>query len=294
MKLKKRYIVILSIVIIIISLIIMIIPWEVKPVLFKNGDEYRIVSYNLKYAEENDEFIKRKELMIEQLLTYESDFITVQEANYGWMNDIDGLPTLLNDYDYVGVGREDGDTQGEYAAIFYLKDKFEVVEAETIWLSKTPSEVSIGWDASTYRILTSATFKDIETGDVFVVNNTHLDHIGSVAKEESINLIVDYLEKLDYPYILSGDLNIPDFFNDYKTLVEVMDDSNVIATDSMKYGTVNYNFNSNLFHFIRIDYVLMSKGDFSVSTYRVDPTYKYNGKPISDHFPIIVDFVLNN
>ncbi len=133
------------IILLIITLFLMfIVPWKIKEIPEK--EDRRIISYNVKYAEDwLDSFTDRKEIIYNQLLSYDADFIALQEANYGWMNEENGLPVLLNDYDYVGVGREDGNTQGEYASIFYLKEKYELLESNTIWLSETKEEVSVGW-----------------------------------------------------------------------------------------------------------------------------------------------------
>ncbi len=276
---------------VLIAFTIFIVPWEVKPVSVKSENYTRIVTYNIKYAQDwLDTFDSRKEIIKEQLSSYEADIIAVQEANYGWMNNYDGLPILLEEYNYVGVGREDGKEEGEYAAIFYLKSKYEVLESNTIWLSQTPNEVSIGWDASTYRIMTYVTLKNKETEEVLTIYNTHLDHIGEVAKEESTNLILEKINNTNNPYILVGDLNFPTFNKLYDEYTELLDDSYNIAKDKMKYGTINYNYNLNFIHFIRIDYVFMSKDEFEVINYRIDPTYKFEDKPVSDHFPIIVDF----
>ncbi len=290
---KKILITLIILLSIIILLMIYFFSWNIKSIPKKEDDVYRIVNYNIKYAEDwMDEFAGRKELITEQLLSYEADIITIQEANYGWMNNYDGLPVLLEDYSFVGVGREDGITEGEYAPIFYLTDKFEVIDTDTIWLSETPGKVSIGWDASTYRIMTSATLKNKETGEIFTVNNTHLDHEGSIAVDESIKLINESLSKLENPYILTGDMNVPSFFLDYSKFTKHMSDTKKIAHSSMKYGTINYNSNNKLLHFITIDYIFVSKNDFKVYNYRVDPSYMYLNKPVSDHFPVIVDFVL--
>ncbi len=286
--------VILIIIISFVLLVIYVFSWQTKSIPNKLEDVYRIVNYNIKYAEDwSDDFDGRKRLITEQLLNYSADIITLQEANYGWMNNYDGLPVLLEDYSYVGVGREDGDSEGEYAAIFYLTDKFEVLDSNTIWLSETPDVVSIGWDASTYRIMTSATFKNKETGEVFTVFNTHLDHEGKRAVDNSIDLILNTVEKSEHPYLLTGDMNITSFSLDYFKFTKVLDDSKNVASSSVKHGTINYNFNNKLLHFIRIDYIFVSENDFKVLNYRVDSSYKYLDKPVSDHFPIIVDFTLN-
>lgn len=38
------------------------------------------------------------------------------------------MKEALSGYDYIGVGRDDGKTQGEHSAIFYRTDKFDIIE----------------------------------------------------------------------------------------------------------------------------------------------------------------------
>ncbi len=293
MEITKKKVIIITLIFLLIMFIIYFFSWNIKSVPKKEDDLYRIVNYNVKYAEDwLDEFVDRKNVIVEQLLSYEADIITLQEANYGWMNNYDGLPVLLENYSFVGVGREDGATSGEYAPIFYLTDKFEIVDSDTIWLSETPGEVSIGWDASTYRIMTSVTLENKITGEIFTINNTHLDHEGNLAVDESIELINETISENEFPYLLTGDMNVPSFFLDYYKFTKELDDTKKVAESSMKYGTINYNSNNKLFHFITIDYIFSSKNDFDIYNYRVDPSYLYMDKPVSDHFPIIVDFQL--
>ncbi|CEI96916.1 hypothetical protein RMCBS344292_11059 [Rhizopus microsporus] len=66
------------------------------------------------------------------------------------------LETLLGEeYKWVGVGREDGDKEGEISAIFYKSDVLSIESWKTVWLSETPENVgSIGWDARHSRTAT--------------------------------------------------------------------------------------------------------------------------------------------
>lgn len=54
----------------------------------------------------------------------------------------------LDGYKYVGVGRDDGKTKGEFSAIFYNTLKFDVLKEKTFWLSETTDIISVGWDAA--------------------------------------------------------------------------------------------------------------------------------------------------
>ncbi len=113
-------------------------------------------------------------------------------------------------YGFVGVGRDDGATKGEFSPIFYNKEKLEVLNSGTFWISETPEKVSFGWGAKYRRICTWGEFKDKKSGKVFFFFNTHLDHKVAKAQEEGVKLIVGKIEEItkDKPFILTGDFNI--------------------------------------------------------------------------------------
>ena len=94
------------------------------------------------------------------------------------------LLTGLTEYNYVGVGRDDGKTKGEYSAIFYKKDELRLIEESTFWLSETPENVSVGWDAALPRICTYALFEHQESKRKYWHFNTHFDHMGVSARAE--------------------------------------------------------------------------------------------------------------
>lgn len=181
---------------------------NVKDVPNIENGQIRVMSYNLRYGwSDYDEWIKRKDLLVEQILEYKPDSIGIQEGDDLWMSEDEGLPKLLEGYDYVGVGRDDGKTSGEYAAVFYLKDKYEVINSGNFWLSETPELPSIGWDAVAYRICTWVTLRDKETGDTYTHYNTHLDHKGERARTESTSLIIEKVLSSTTPAVITGDFN---------------------------------------------------------------------------------------
>ena len=101
------------------------------------------------------------------------DIIGMQEVLHNQLIDIS---TSLEEYNYLGVGREDGKIKGEYSPIFYRKSKFKVIKSSTFWLSETPEEISIGWDAALERICTYAKFQERNSKKQFWIFNTHFDH----------------------------------------------------------------------------------------------------------------------
>ncbi len=121
------------------------------------------------------------------------------------------LKSELPEYDCYGVGREDGKSKGEHMSIFYRKDDVDLEQSGTFWLSETPDSPSKGWDASYKRSATWGIFKHKGTGLRFFYINTHLDHKGALAQENSILLIIEKMKALNpkgYPAILTADFNV--------------------------------------------------------------------------------------
>lgn len=254
-----------------------------------SAQELSIMTYNVKldYPKEGDNsWTNRKPFFINQLKFYEPDILGVQEPMPNQMADMD---SLLPQYKYVGVGRDDGANKGEYSAIFYKKDKFKILESSTFWLSKTPEKVSKGWDADCNRVCTYALFEDIVTGKKFWVFNTHFDHIGMVARNKSTILILKKIKEIninDYPVILSGDFNMEESDNNIKYISEKLNDSKTIAKNIFgPTGTFNgFEFHEPVTR--RIDFIFLSK-DILVEKYAVLSDSKDCRYP-SDHLPVYI------
>lgn len=293
---KKILLGVLCVIILIVAFIFYI-P-KVKPVGDKAKGDIRIMSYNLKYSSSDYEsWEKRKVIIADQILRYMPDSLGIQEGDEGWMRDSGGLPDLLKEkYSYVGVGRTDGKTRGEYAAVFYLKEKFEVMDSGTFWISQNQDQPSIGWDAVDYRICTWAKLKNKETGEVYTHFNTHLDHVGKEARMKGAELLLEKLEDCETPAVLTGDFNVLQWSKEYKVLAKskTLDDAKYIAEDSMSYGTINWFYKLNFRFFLPIDFCFVSRDSIEVSKYRVDNTYYSDDKPVSDHYPVIVDMKIKN
>ena len=121
-----------------------------------------MASYNIRYnnpddAEEGNGWKQRCPNICDIINFEEPVFFGAQEVLVDQLHD---MQKLLPDYSYLGVGRDDGKEAGEYAAIFYRKDRLEVMDSGNFWLSETPEKPSKGWDAVCVRICTWALFKD--------------------------------------------------------------------------------------------------------------------------------------
>ena len=64
----------------------------------------------------------------------------------------------LGKWKYIGVGRDDGVTRGEYSPIFYNTEVHELISWRYFWLSEHPEKPGRGWDAASVRICTVGRF----------------------------------------------------------------------------------------------------------------------------------------
>ena len=223
------------------------------------AQSYKIMTYNIRYDNPNDgenQWSKRKAFLSNQIAYNDPDVFGIQE---GLHHQVTYLDSALVDYKYLGVGRDDGKTKGEYSAIFYNTKKLKVIKKSTIWLSETPNKISVGWDASMERICTYALFEDVNTNRRFWVFNTHFDHIGKEARIQSAKLIIETLESLNkknYPVAVMGDLNLKPESKPIQYLSSVLNDSKTVclSTPFGPTGTFNgFKFDKPVTD--RIDYI---------------------------------------
>lgn len=208
----------------------------------------------------------RKPRVVQYILDNDLDVIGMQEVLH---TQLTYLQENLEGYDYIGVGRSDGKTKGEYTCIFYKKDKYEMLDQGNFWLSETPDVPgSKGWDAAIERVATWGKFRDKKTGKIFMAVNTHFDHVGVEARKQSALLIIDKIREIvgKRPAVVTGDFNITDDNEAYKTMTT----NKFVLNDAFKispsHGGVKYSFNG----FGKIAVEKRDKIDFIFVTPNVD------------------------
>ena len=173
---------------------------------------YKIISFNVRYSsapeiDGDNRWELRRDASVKMVAKHKPLVMGLQEA---CPEQIDFLDLNLTGYKHIGVGRDDGKRAGEMMAIYYDTTRLTLLDSGTFWLSETPEKVSIGWDAACNRTCTWGHFKVNDTGFEFLYFNTHLDHLGSLARKNSIKLIVAKMTELNpdnVPVFLSGDFN---------------------------------------------------------------------------------------
>lgn len=261
-----------------------------------NAQSLKLMTYNIRLDVASDgenSWPNRKEYWASQVGFYGPDIFGIQEALPHQVTDIEAL---LPKYSYVGIGR-DGEGKGESSNIFYEKKRFTVLKQNTFWLSETPDKISRGWDAALNRVCTYALFKDSKTQQTFWVFNTHLDHIGELARTNSIQLILSKIKELNtenYSVFLMGDFNSEPTEDRIINLKKQMDDSHAISQKKPfgPSGTFNA-FKHDEAVTKLIDYIFLSRNNaFKVKKYAVLSDSKDLKYP-SDHLPVFVELELN-
>lgn len=172
------------------------------------AEPIRVMTYNVRYAnpgDGEDVWTNRVDAVADAVA--EADLIGLQEVLDSQLQDLD---QRLEGYDHYGVGRDDGQREGEYSPIFFRTDRIEVLDRGTFWLSESPTEIgSVGWDAAITRICSWIVARDKRTGAEFWFGNTHFDHVGQQARGESAKLITNMAARLSRsrPSLLVGDFN---------------------------------------------------------------------------------------
>lgn len=245
----------------------------------------RVMTFNLLCKGTGEKaMMPRKDLAAQTVAEHLPDSFGVQEATPSWIR---WLSILLPEYGYVGVGRDDGANKGEYAAVFYLKDKYRVADSGTFWISPTPEVPSRGYDAMFKRICTWAVLEDLQTGLRYAHINAHFDHIGFVARAKGIEMVQAKAAEFDIPVAVTGDFNFNEGGHFYRKLTGGdLRDTKHHAPDTMSGGTF-HNFSFPAPEHRVIDYILVNDG-FTPLVYRI-VTEGIDGKPVSDHYPVYAD-----
>ncbi len=270
------------------ALLAFALPAQSKPA---KPEPIRVMSYNIRIDVESDvpRWAERKAPMVSQIAFLAPDILGVQEAQQTAVAD---LAAQLPGYSHYGLGRDDGKL-GETTTLFWRTDRFEVLQQMTQWCSRTPQTPGKDYDAAYPRTITRVILREKATRRLLDVRNTHFDHVGAVAREKCAEQIEATPVWPNAAIVVLGDFNSGPDSAPYRVLT---DDNGLRLADARKLATVDFGprgtFNS--FDITKsgdaIDHVFVSR-DTRVIRYGV-LTDSFDGKVISDHFPIMTDLAL--
>lgn len=259
------------------------------------SEPVNVMSFNIRYDNPEDSMNNwkfRKERVANAVRFYDVDIVGMQEV---LRNQLEDLRQRLPEYGVVGVGREDGKEKGEYSALWYRKSRFTLLDSGNFWLSETPEVAgSKGWDGACERIASWAKLKDAVSGKEYLALNTHLDHVGVVARREGVNLILEKVNELggELPVIVTGDFNSEPESDVIKNITDPNNPKHL--TDTRLASPVVYGPSWTFHDFDKlpydkrplIDYVFVRNG-LSVLRYGVLAETE-NESLLSDHAPVLV------
>ena len=256
----------------------------------KNGEPLKVMSYNIRLgvaADGANSWDNRRPATLAMLEQEKPDVFGVQEA-YAFQQDyiLENLPY----YNCVGVGRDDGSDEGEHMSVFFDTTRISLIVWGTYWLSETPNEPSFGWDAACRRTATWALLERLADGQRFYFVNTHLDHVGHLARKNGLALVVDSIAAMNpegYPMILTGDFNV---FPDDSCLLDL---SKIMH--SARYSTPDSDdrpsFNGFGTAAEEIDYVWYDGFSSCESFHVLAEPYVDTIPYISDHYPVVATLI---
>ncbi|MFK7924240.1 MAG: endonuclease/exonuclease/phosphatase family protein [Bacteroidia bacterium] len=256
----------------------------------------KLMTFNIRLNTARDSanaWPKRTQLVESMIDFYAPDLLGVQEALPDQMED---LKRMLPKFISHGIARDTG-KWGEYSAIFYRSTRLSLEEGGTFWLSETPEKPSKGWDAALNRIATWGIFRDKRSGERFLYLNTHFDHRGSKAREESAKLLLAQAKALNpegLPVLLSGDFN----FTPQRTPYQILTADDAFLDGRLESLTAAHGPASTWSGFEfpgvperRIDYIF-GRGAVHFMRYAT-LTDSWSGRYPSDHLPVMAEVLIN-
>lgn len=266
------------------------------------GLQLRVATSNLRYMKANDgengwEF--RKERLASALASIGADVIGTQE---GYAEQVEFLNKKLKGYKFVGVGREDGKKKGEHSAIYYNSKRFKAVSCGNFWLSETPDVPSLGWDAACIRVASWAFLQEKSTGKKFFFVNTHLDHVGVLARRNGVALLCQKAKEIggDCPMVITGDFNVYKESEDIQYIKNLGLISVYDIAKEKKLQPASYHGFKEMSEVVKkyapeelpaiIDFIFINEG--TCSYYEIMDPKGPDGGFLSDHCPIFSDITL--
>jgi endonuclease/exonuclease/phosphatase family metal-dependent hydrolase len=184
----------------------------------------RLLTFNIRYGTARDgdhAWPNRRAHVVTTIRDHAPHLFGVQEA---LRFQLDELAAALPGYRELGVGRDDGRTAGEYAALLVDTARFAVLAHGTFWLSDTPDVPgSMHWGNRITRICSWARLADRATGDTVRVYNVHLDHESQPSRERASQLVRERMRTDAAPgdrLLLLGDFNADETNPAYRMLVD--------------------------------------------------------------------------
>ena len=270
-------------------------------VSFKGEFTLSVMSYNVYY--DLGESKRNANDVIVSVKQKSPDIFGLNEAGKDWINKFNADASISGAYNCAEGKALENSSSSSYNPIFYRKDKFELVECDTKWLSATPDKMSKDPDAKHYKGLTYVILKDKVIGTEFMYINVHLDGSGEQEahsamkdlRKRQAEIVKSFASQyLFMPIVIGGDFNegpasavVGGMSKNtrFRYCMDVADTKvNINSTD------VNSSFDSKSDGVI-FDYLFVSADCITVQKYEQWDN-KISGKYPSDHLPVYAELTV--
>ena len=281
------------------------ILWVLLPTIptvsVANTTTLNVGCFNIRFKTTADQgelsWDNRKSYVARTIIDFKYDIVGVNEMNAGSQQE--DMKSLLPEYSFVEWGGNSSTVpnQGTVNAVLFRTDKFDLLEEGHYFLCTDPSKSLISWDNSSgnKRFAVWAKLRVKETGELFYYFITHLDHLGSDARNEGTRINIEKVRSISghYPAIICGDHNSSAIrYPFYDLCSAYLSDSRKVSEAPFpwpKDGTL-CKWDPEKKDGPRLDYVWV-KG-MKIHTYNhINETFGRGVTP-SDHFPVIVSISL--
>jgi endonuclease/exonuclease/phosphatase family metal-dependent hydrolase len=250
----------------------------------------RVMTFNIRFENDQDganSWIYRRDLVVKLIEKYDPDILGTQEGRVSQLAFLDGR---LAQYKMHAPSRVLDDTC-QYPTLFFHKNRFNIIEGEEFWLSKTPKvHRSKNWDSAFPRMVSTARVEHLDSGQAFFTAVTHLDHMGRKARLKQAEIIARWVRGRTVPVILMGD------FNDGRNRMPMgrwPTGKRGFRTPGKRWAMPkgSESFTHHAFtgepKKSRIDWILTTTPPYPVDAEMVHD--HFDGRYASDHFPYYVD-----
>ncbi len=258
----------------------------------------RIMTFNVRNSSSREvdgenawEF--RRELNVRTIEKYDPDLLGMQETQ---QDQWDYYQEHLAGYECWRGSCEYGNHQ--CLPIFWKPSSFQLIDKGSFWLSPTPEEYSLGWEANCVRAASWVKLSPrSENMQKVLLLNTHLDHESSLARLKSASLIVEMIQHIrdsGQHVLVTGDFNCDPGSPPHSYFLDSGYADNYPVEKKIE-NEADYTFHAfrGIRHpeFGRIDWILSLWNQDGLHL-RDAQIIRDTEKPVypSDHYPVIADF----
>ncbi len=253
-----------------------------------------VMTYNVLYK---DITSSRSEALMSFLEQADNDIFGLNEIVPEWTKKLTNR--FSASYGTVEGKASSGTANGLRNSIFWKKDKFELLESGTLWLSDTPDRMTKYSESTKYCTCVYVKLREKASGTEFFYIQTHLENTGTnpdaatarKKQSQALKKITDGF--LFVPIIVGGDFNAgnrgdvsPIYTNTrFADTYDIAGEKIGIKGTYVDNGVPSENW--------KIDYIFVTKDSISVSKHETVNNKVGNSWP-SDHLPVKVELTINH